>query len=274
MANLKLLVPTYRTRQRFVTRALSTLAREGRFRRALHLGTGEGDYDRLVRAHVDALVACDISREDVRFARRLNDGVGVSYTVADAQRLPFSDESFDLVVTVDVIEHVPDSRAMAREVARVLKPGGRALLTCPITTFPWTYDPVNRALQRLGTHVPAGAYAYGHDKLMERDELERWLAEDGLHVDARTPLSGPLTGLVESYWAGFAQKLMKANAKNQDAKASGLAVRPDDKEPPGVAVVDRLIALDEKLTRPAGASVGVGYLLTRAGAERRSTTFA
>lgn len=263
MANLKLLVPTYRTRQRFVTRALSRLARDGRFPRALHLGTGEGDYDRLVRAHVEALVACDISREDLRFARRLNEGVGVSYTVADAQRLPFDDGTFDLVVTVDVIEHVPDSRAMAHEVARVLKPGGRALLTCPITTFPWTYDPVNRVLQRVGAHVAAGAYAYGHDKLMEREELEGWLAEEGLRVDERTPLSGALTGLLECYWAGFAQRVMKANAKNQDASASGLAVRPDDKEPPGVGLVDRLIALDERLTGEGSASVGVGYLLTK-----------
>lgn len=263
MANLKLLVPTYRTRHRWVTRALASLPEETKAARALHLGTGEGDYDPVVRRHAGELVACDISREDVRFARRLNEGLGVGYTVADAQRLPFEDESFDLVVTVDVIEHVPDSRAMAREVARVVRPGGRALLTCPITAFPWTYDPLNRVLQRFGTHVPVGAYAYGHDKLMERERLEDWLREDGFVVDERQPLSGSLAGLFESYWAGLVQSVMKANAKNQDVAASGLALRPDDKDPPLLGVVDSLVKLDERLTGGDGASVGVGYVLTK-----------
>ncbi len=268
MANLKLLVPTYRTRHRWVTRALSSLAAglpgtQSTFGQALHVGTGEGDYDPIVRRHAERLVACDISRGDVRFASHLNQGLGVGYTVADACRLPFPDDSFDLVVSVDVIEHVPDSRAMAAELARVLKPGGRALLTCPITDFPWTYDPLNRVLQRFGTHVPVGAYAYGHDKLMQRDVLERWLAEDGLRVEERQPLSGTLTGAFESYWAGVVQSVMKANAKNKDSAASGLAVRPDDKAPPLLSWVDGLIGLDERLTGDGGPSVGVGYLLTK-----------
>lgn len=264
MANLKLLLPTYRTRHRWVGRALTAVAAGGRPTRALHLGTGEGDYDPVVRRHVGELVACDISREDVRFAHRLNDGLGVGYAVADAQRLPFDDETFDLVVTVDVIEHVPDSRALVREVARVLRPGARAVLTCPITDFPWTYDPLNRVLQRFGAHAPLGAYAYGHDKLMDREQLEGWLDGEGLRVDDRQPLSGALTGLMELYWAGLVQSVVKANAKNQDVAASGIALRPDEKDPPLLSLVDGLVALDERLTGERGRSVGVGYVLTKA----------
>jgi len=46
--------------------------------------------------------------------------------------VPFKDGAFDLVVCVHVLEHVPDDRKAIREMVRVLKPGGMALLLVPI----------------------------------------------------------------------------------------------------------------------------------------------
>lgn len=51
--------------------------------------------------------------------------------VDDVLALGFPDEHFDLVLSLDVIEHVPDPDGLARELARVLKPGGLALVTTP-----------------------------------------------------------------------------------------------------------------------------------------------
>jgi hypothetical protein len=51
----------------------------------------------------------------------------------DLSRLTFDDEQFDLVISFDVLEHVPDYHAALREIVRVLKPGGRLLMTAPIT---------------------------------------------------------------------------------------------------------------------------------------------
>lgn len=45
--------------------------------------------------------------------------------------LPFGSATFDLVTTTEVIEHVPNEREMLREIGRVLKPGGRLVLTTP-----------------------------------------------------------------------------------------------------------------------------------------------
>lgn len=50
---------------------------------------------------------------------------------ADAQEIPFADASFDSVLCTEVLEHVADPAAVAREIRRVLRPGGRALLTVP-----------------------------------------------------------------------------------------------------------------------------------------------
>jgi SAM-dependent methyltransferase len=49
----------------------------------------------------------------------------------DAQMLPFADDSFDLVVCCETIEHVPDARKALREMYRVTRPGGRLFLTTP-----------------------------------------------------------------------------------------------------------------------------------------------
>jgi len=50
----------------------------------------------------------------------------------DLERLTFDDESFDLVITQDVLEHVFDLRAVCREVARTLRPGGAHIFTAPL----------------------------------------------------------------------------------------------------------------------------------------------
>ena len=47
------------------------------------------------------------------------------------ERLPFDDETFDAVCLLAVLEHLPDVQLMAQECARVLRKGGRAILTVP-----------------------------------------------------------------------------------------------------------------------------------------------
>ena len=51
--------------------------------------------------------------------------------------MPFADASFDFVLATDVIEHVDDDRRAAAEILRVLRPGGRALITVPAFQSLW-----------------------------------------------------------------------------------------------------------------------------------------
>lgn len=53
------------------------------------------------------------------------------HVVGDAQRLPFRDESFDVVYSIAVLEHVPKPWLAAQEIARVLRPGGHVALELP-----------------------------------------------------------------------------------------------------------------------------------------------
>jgi SAM-dependent methyltransferase len=52
----------------------------------------------------------------------------------DVCQLTYSDESFDLVLSSDTLEHVPDFRAALRETRRVLRPGGRHIFTVPVVS--------------------------------------------------------------------------------------------------------------------------------------------
>ena len=67
--------------------------------------------------------AIDLARE--RFALS---GLPGDFRVSDAENLDFPDESFDLVYSHGVLHHTPDIEAAVREIHRVLKPGGRAMV--------------------------------------------------------------------------------------------------------------------------------------------------
>ncbi len=264
--NYKLLFPTYRNRYLFVRRHLQQLARERSFDHALNLGTGEGDYDPMISQFCGQLTACDINEQDVAYARQLNAGIpNLTYRVENALDLSFGDNTFDLIVSVDVIEHVGHPERMIEEVQRVLKPDGVALITFPSLDFPLTYDPINRVLSWFGNRkIPQGAYAFGHEYLVSKKDFRAWSGKNQLAVVKEQNLSGYIIGLLEMYWTGIIQRIFKANATNlQGAQEKKVALRPSVKEPALAKVTDAIIALDQALFGKAAHSVGKGFIIQK-----------
>jgi 2-polyprenyl-3-methyl-5-hydroxy-6-metoxy-1,4-benzoquinol methylase len=262
--NYKLLFPTYRRRYQFVREALACLAAEEPLHRMLNLGCGEGDLDAMLAGHAVELDSCDINEGDVAYAQQLNTDLrNVRYRVEDAARLSYPDHAFDAVVCTDVIEHVGDPQALLAEVARVLRPSGALVLTCPSEAFPFTYDPVNALLRPVGRHLPIGAYAYGHTWLVRERELEGWLMRHGLQVVRRERLSRSLAGLMECYVPGLVQRVLKANASNRAGGRRALALTPSRGEPALVRLIDAIIAADERWFPVGDGSVGLGYVARR-----------
>ena len=97
--------------------------------RALELGCGTGFFllNLMQAGVIGSGSVTDLSPGMVQVALRnaRSLGLDVDGRVADAERIPYDDASFDLVVGHAVLHHIPDVPAALREVLRVLRPGGR-----------------------------------------------------------------------------------------------------------------------------------------------------
>lgn len=95
-------------------------------KRVLEIGVGLGaDHQRFVEAGA-ASTGIDLTPRAIEMTRSRLEAFGLTsdLRVADAERLPFPTNEFDFVYSWGVIHHSPDTPGVAREILRVLKPGG------------------------------------------------------------------------------------------------------------------------------------------------------
>jgi len=96
--------------------------------RALDMGCGSGRWALLAAPLVEELVAADASREALKVARNNISAPNVSFVEATPDSLPFPDGHFDLIFSLGVLHHVPDTEGAIRSLAPKLAPGGTLLL--------------------------------------------------------------------------------------------------------------------------------------------------
>ena len=150
----------------FVSRrrlALSMLKRFSAPGPALDVGCGTGAVLSELQKSGEA-VGVDLSGTALEYAAER----GLANLVkADAQALPFATGAFQSIVSLDTLEHVPDDKAAAREIARVLRPGGVAVINVP--AFRWLWGPHDVALM--------------HCRRYTRKELVQLLEGAGLRIE-------------------------------------------------------------------------------------------
>ena len=104
------------------------------------------------------VIGLDASRRMLNVARRKvaaeRFGAYITLMRHDAQKLPFADDSFDVVTCLEALEFLPDARAALREMGRVLRPAGLLLTTIRIDTrwMPnrtWSEARMRRELESL-----------------------------------------------------------------------------------------------------------------------------
>lgn len=103
-------------------------------KRVLEIGCGRGDFSGWIARNTQAdLTAADFSHTAVAKGRDFAQALGLKifWQVMDIQSIAHPNDSFDFVISSETIEHVPDPAQAVRELARVLKPGGKLFLTTP-----------------------------------------------------------------------------------------------------------------------------------------------
>jgi 2-polyprenyl-3-methyl-5-hydroxy-6-metoxy-1,4-benzoquinol methylase len=131
----------------------------------------------------------------------MQSGVTHQVDITDT-RLP--DAAYDVVMANHVLEHIPDDRAAMRELHRLLKPGGLALLTVPINATRPTYeDPSVTGAAARWAHFSA----HDHVRYYGLDFADR-LAEAGFQVETFrvSPEEEVRYGLLRDEWITIARK--------------------------------------------------------------------
>jgi ubiquinone/menaquinone biosynthesis C-methylase UbiE len=111
-------------------------------KKVLDLGCGDGALSYWLARAGAQVTGVDNEPLGIQLAKENLHSVGkdsqCTFVVASAYELPFPDQSFDFVVSSEVIEHVQHPEKMVAEARRVLKPGGKFVLTTPyrLTEFP------------------------------------------------------------------------------------------------------------------------------------------
>jgi SAM-dependent methyltransferase len=124
----------------------------------------------------------DISEPTVIQARSAFDAGGLRSAVGDVRDIPFGDASFDAIYSMGTIEHFDETERAVGEMARVLKPGGRAIVGVPNRHDPFLRPLFVAVLQALGL------YGYGYEKSYSRRALKEMLERAGLNVVAETSI--------------------------------------------------------------------------------------
>ncbi len=176
-------------------------------KRVLDIGCGVGAFVRRLREFSPHVCGVDIDAERVAQGARELPGLAL----AVGEYLPFADETFDVVLMHEVLEHVTDDAATLAEAKRVLVLGGKAVVFCPNRLYPFETHGVFLGKRYVFGNIPLVSYLpdllrsrlVPHARAYTRGGLRRLYRWAGLrprlhayvfpgfdHVMARRPLVG------------------------------------------------------------------------------------
>ncbi|RKY08906.1 MAG: hypothetical protein DRP66_03450 [Planctomycetota bacterium] len=156
-----------------------------------------GSYDGAIANHVRRRVAdLDVTVVDLDESGLAAAGkMGLKTCNASAMDMPFEGASADAVLCLDLIEHVDNDVDLVREISRVLKCGGKLILTTPCANgviFPFMSKQANEEINRKWGHVRIGYSLEG---------LEAMLDEVGLKIEKRSGYFNAFTRF--AYWLRY-----------------------------------------------------------------------
>jgi ubiquinone/menaquinone biosynthesis C-methylase UbiE len=133
------------SRRRFALEMIEAKVSPGPDVNVLDIGCGTGHLAAELMRRGYAAFGVDLSSAMVDYAREHYDAD--RFRVGDIERIPFPDDTFDAVMCLGVMEYLEKDEPALREMWRVLKPGGHAVITTPSSICPFFY--VDMAFRRM-----------------------------------------------------------------------------------------------------------------------------
>jgi SAM-dependent methyltransferase len=171
--------------------------------RLLENGCGVGVYIEHLAPHCSDLIGLEYDFARAGEARSRADKI----VNAAGEGLPFPDESFDLILSHEVLEHVRDDRLAVQEMVRVLRPGGRIVLFVPNRGYPFeTHGIYWRGRYRFG-NIPLVNYLprrlrdrlAPHVRVYTCRDLEKLFTGLPVRVVRRTVIFGAYDNLIARF---------------------------------------------------------------------------
>ncbi len=168
-------------------RAIREMVAEDPGHRILEIGGATGHVLRMFRR--SRLTLVDESAEHIEAARRTLEGYDADFYVGAIDKLRLPAAGFDRIICTQVLEHTPDPERVLDEIARLLAPGGRAIITAGNA-------PLSLGVKRLLRYSPA-RWAIGErvDPDAGPQKLHHWAADEfrrllleRFHIEEQRPI--------------------------------------------------------------------------------------
>ncbi len=186
----------------------------------LDAATGTGAVAFLAAERGAEVVGMDLAPVLIETAKKLADerGLNVRCEVGDAEQMSYDDASFDLVSSTCGVMFAPDHAAVARELARVTRPGGRIALAC------WTPEGgLGQMFRMMGPFLPPPAPGAGSPFDWGREAHVRELLDKSFELEFEEHVSTLTVDSPEAYWELF-------STSYGPTKTAAEALDPDRRE--------------------------------------------
>jgi 2-polyprenyl-6-hydroxyphenyl methylase/3-demethylubiquinone-9 3-methyltransferase len=158
---------------------ISGLCAELRARRVVDIGCGNGALCRELASRGYEVVGCEPSAESLHFAQREAPELVFHRLGVDDDPFPIGNESFDVAIAIEVIEHLVRPRNLPRFAGQLLRPGGHLIISTPYHGY--LKNLVLALANKWDAHLNP-FWDGGHIKFWSRKTLSQLLKESGFRI--------------------------------------------------------------------------------------------
>ncbi len=160
----------------------------------LDIGIGFGVYTNYILDISPYYIGLDVNKDSLKTTRNTHDQI-IDCIQMSAEKIGFKENTFDGILMIEVLEHIPDHKKALREINRILKPGGRLVLTVPNKLFPMETHGMRIGSRNISSHgfgIPLLPYLpiifrkyMANAKVFSPSEITKLLEGSGFQIETK-----------------------------------------------------------------------------------------